>query len=314
MKRNLMAKLGLATTLAFGAMVPMTTMVTAVHAEETQPVGPIDGMWDHNNIENLEIKLDGQLKYNGKEQTQKIKVKDGDIELKEDKDYKIEGNKATQPGEYEMKVTGINDFHGEAKVKFTIADKADICDAQISLANALTENGKDQKQEITVTYNGTKLAEGTDYIVEGNVANKAGDYQMTISGINGFKGSRSIGFTVKEAPKQLVDIAKCDVKLENTLTENGKDQKQEITVTYNGTKLAEGTDYTVEGNVANKAGTYKMTVKGMKNYQGSKEVEFKVADKKEEKEEEKSNTGLYVGIGLAGLVAAIAAFLKFKKH
>ncbi|MBQ7355680.1 MAG: hypothetical protein IJW62_09195 [Clostridia bacterium] len=67
-------------------------------------------------------------------------------------------------------------------------------------------------------------------------------------------------------------ITAADVELNGSLTYNGSEQTQNITVTN-------GITYTVSGNTATNAGTYTLTVTGNGNYTGTVEVEWTIAKK-----------------------------------
>lgn len=62
-----------------------------------------------------------------------------------------------------------------------------------------------------------------------------------------------------------------------SVTYNGKKQEAKLTVTVGDKVLVEGEDFIVDGSKLRKnAGTYKLTILGIGNYDGSKTVTFKV--------------------------------------
>lgn len=76
--------------------------------------------------------------------------------------------------------------------------------------------------------------------------------------------------------KRLIDSA--SVTPGESLTYTGFEQTQIFTVTLDGKTLAKGTDYTVTGSKGTDADdSYKLTVKGIGSYSGTKEVPWKLA-------------------------------------
>ena len=127
-------------------------------------------------------------------------------------------------------------------------------------------------------YDGKKLlSKGTDYTVayknnikaytlkegeEGFSAKKAP--QIIIKAKGNYKESRTVYFTIEPA----------DISIYGYLTSyriyNGKDQKQSLTVVFEGKTLKKGTDYTVEylSEGYKDPGTYEIKVTGKGNYTG----------------------------------------------
>lgn len=76
------------------------------------------------------------------------------------------------------------------------------------------------------------------------------------------------------APLYNIEEAQIEV---NSLTANGKVQFPEVSVTYDGKKLIENSDYEIDGDTwAVDAGTYSLTVTGINEYGGSVTKEYKV--------------------------------------
>lgn len=64
-----------------------------------------------------------------------------------------------------------------------------------------------------------------------------------------------------------------------TVTYTGEYIKFDLSVTHNGKKLVQGTDYTVEYKNNKKPGVGTVSVKGIKNYIGTKSIDFKIKPK-----------------------------------
>ena len=88
------------------------------------------------SITAADVALNGSLTYTGEEQTQAITVNEGIT-------YEVSGNKATNVGNYELTVKGIDNYTGEVKLSWTIKETA----AKLTknpVAKTLTYNGKAQ--------------------------------------------------------------------------------------------------------------------------------------------------------------------------
>ena len=58
-------------------------------------------------------------------------------------------------------------------------------------------SGSVQKAQVTVTYNGKTLVEGTDYVVIGDTTRtRAGSYPLTVQGIGAFTGTKATTFVI----------------------------------------------------------------------------------------------------------------------
>ena len=98
-----------------------------------------------------------------------------------------------------------------------------------------------------------------DYAIEQNTLTAGNNYRLTYTGAK---------LTINAKA-----ITAADVKLNGSLTYNGREQIQPITVT-------EGITYEVSGNKATNAGAYELTVKGTGNYTGSVTLDWTIAKAK----------------------------------
>ena len=100
----------------------------------------------------------------------------------------------TDAGDYTVIVTYPGGQTGSAD--FTVAPQS-LNQCVWSLDDpAPTYNGTEQTVNVTVTYGGKELVEGTDYTVSGNKQTNAGEYTLTITGIGNFGDARDINFTI----------------------------------------------------------------------------------------------------------------------
>ena len=169
-------------------------------------------------------------------------------------------------GQYELaRVTLLSNGVLGALTPVTSIEKAK---AVLSSAE-FTYNGTVLGPNVTkVSLNGQYLAEGVNYRVEYSnpYSKNAGDYKITVRGINEFAGTVELSYTIKPA-----DIDKAKIELSQTaFTYNGKVQKPTVK-TVGGMELVEGTDYTVtySDKSSRAVGSYTVTVKGKGNAIGT---------------------------------------------
>lgn len=176
--------------------------------------------------------VSAELTYNGKQQTVQVKeVKAGDLTVPTT-DYTIVSgtDKGTNVKEYEIQVTGKNNFKGTAKTKWNIV-AASIENAEVTLnPTEYTYDGtkKEPAATVKVTLDGTTytLVKGTDYDVtyENNI--QAGTATAIITGKGNYKDTAEKNFTIKKSDgKVAVDPT------EKTLTYGDGPQTFKLTLT-----------------------------------------------------------------------------------
>lgn len=175
------------------------------------------------------IELDGtRYTYNGREQTVKYTVKDGDEPLVEGRDYTAAGDSGTDAGPYLLEITGTGNYYSDlnAAVKTSVtwniwAATLTITGVDIPAINydpdfdgALNVN--------SVTFNGLvnneTLAKGTDYTVAATVGNRnAGTHQvvLTVRLLNeNYKFEQGSGIVISDNENITVTINKIDHRAE----------------------------------------------------------------------------------------------------
>ena len=151
-------------------------------------------------------------------------------------------------------------------------------DSKLDIKNAAVKYGSDQPwtgkpvtTEITVTYDGTLLKEGTDYQVVYENNTNVGTAKATVKGIGKYAGEQSFTFRIYK-----FDFSGASVTAPSDQLWTGSAITPAIEVTYNGAALRQGTDYEVryENNV--NVGTAKVTVTGIGSYEGSQSLSFRI--------------------------------------
>ncbi len=222
------------------------------------------------NISDANITLDGELTYNGTEQTQNVSnvTVDG-IQLTV-YDYAISDNKATNAGEYLLTLTADanSNFTGNATANWSIG-KVDISQVEITINDTIMYNGEVQIVDYTI---GKVNGLTPTYDVSGVSATNAGTYHLEVVGNGNFMGTATKAWSISP-----VDISSAQVVLGVELTYNGKEQTQTIQSVMASDIALSVTDYDVTGNVAKDVGAYELTITGKGNFSGNVTKAYSVA-------------------------------------
>lgn len=182
-------------------------------------------------------------------------------------------------GKYTVRYTHSNPILAYKPIVFDFTiDKASLNDVVVTPADDdITYNGSPQEPKLNVTFNGTPVYEGRDYqklSADSYQENTdAGTAKVILNaGSNGnFRGENVVKtFEIKPATLSDENV----VISSESVIYNGKDQEPEITVTYAGKELVEGTDYIVKKSSddftnANSSDPIVLTIEGKKNYTGT---------------------------------------------
>lgn len=166
---------------------------------------------------------------------------------------------------------------GESRCTSEILDEQYlITNADIILSkNSYTYTGEAKYPVPTVFMNGVELEEGIDYECEYEKNKNAGTGLVHITGLGQYYGTATRSFKIS---KKAISSVKIDSISKKTYT--GKQIKPSVSLWNNGKKLVNGTDYTVTYGTNKNTGKGIVTVKGKGNYEGSKQITFKIVPKK----------------------------------
>lgn len=205
--------------------------------------------------------------------------------LVKDTDYTVAYTDNKEIGKATAILTGIGDYEGTKKVTFNIIGTS-LSKADIQKITDQTYNGSEQKPDIIVSMNGSKLQNEIDYTVTYTNNLNAGKATATITGINAYTGVikktfRINAYDLKEDVEYKID------GIQNRITckylKDGSTPKIELT--FDTTKLTEGTDYTLsyKNNKTVTASETRnfptMIIKGKGNFRGTVSKAFVITRK-----------------------------------
>jgi hypothetical protein len=158
-------------------------------------------------------------------------------------------------------------FCGSYVGTFTIA-KQDLADAEVLVRDQLY-TGSNIEPEVRVVVDGVELVRGRDYTVD-YANNKAkGTATVVVAGIGSCEGETKVNFKIGGR----LDISQADIAAIDDQLYTGSAVEPRPTVTYEGTLLVEGVDYTLtyENNteVSTEKSPAKVTVTGKGTFVGS---------------------------------------------
>ncbi len=235
------------------------------------------------------------LTYTGGKLTQDIAVYDGKQLLTEGVDYtvsyknnvKVSTGQTVSSKKPAVIVKGKGSYTGTQTIPFEIlpepasdADKRSVLKVKVKNIGTITYEGTDVKPKPVITDGKKTLVEGTDYTLSYNNNKGAGKATVTISGINDYKGTRKVSFTINcnMQNERLVHIT---LDTRNVPYAKGG-AKPAVKVQCGSRLLKEGIDYKVsyKNNKAiasvsgAKAPTVVITGKGY--YKGKREAAFNI--------------------------------------
>ena len=243
--------------------------------------GSVEIPWEiqPRSLTNARITLGDSLTYNGREQTQtvaSVTVDGMDRALTPGVDFQVSGNTGANAGDYMLTVeSASSNFTGSADRPWSIAP-LDISKASKVIIDhdPLTYNGKPQTPtNVSITVDGLNVTMDVTVTPQTD----AGRHGMTVTGKGNFTGSTEASWYID--PKSIEDAT---VNLDKQLTYNGQEQTQNVSVvTVDGIEgaLVKDTDFGITGNTGTDAGDYTMTICGVGNYTGRKDVPWSIAPK-----------------------------------
>ena len=223
--------------------------------------------------------------YTGKEIEPEFILKYGKYELKEGVDYFVTYLNNVEIGKAAVLIEGIGKYSGIRRTEFKIEGTA-ITKAKVTGLQNTVYNGKQQTATPVLTIKNGKeeviLTEGVDYTVTYQNNKNTGTATVIFTGINGYYGTMKKTFKITpfDLKTDTAEQFKVESGISTAFVKTGATPKPVIT--FNGTVLIEGKDYTLKYANNKKvagAGDLKaptVTITGKGNFKGTRTVTFDI--------------------------------------
>jgi hypothetical protein len=278
-----------------------TTVPTGTEAKEYTVYYKIEADANHKAVDpqNFKVTIDkatltaAQLTesnfiYNQQEQTALVSYVNAGTIVVPATSYDVEGNKATNVGNYEAKLTGKGNFKGEVKVQWSIvAANANLFNITLGTTE-YTYDGTAKTPTATVKDGEATLVENTDYTLAYTANTAAGTATVTATGKGNYTGTQTTTFVIK--PAKLTSVTLAQTEFQYNLFEP-VERTVSISEVKAGNLTVPATQYDVEGNTQTEPGLYTVTVTGKTNFQGSVTADFVIKDQVVDGEGEKTESG-----------------------
>ena len=162
-----------------------------------------DGLWAVVQMD-ADEKKEGGFAYTGKAIKPDVHVYDRTMLLTEKTDYTLAYSNNINAGSAKgsskpptITVTGKGNYEGKAVVYFTIKPQ-DIKDDSVFMDEyvAVAYNGKAQKPNLSLTWNGKKLTRNKDYTYANESYTEPGTHSITVEGIGNYTGTRTMNYEI----------------------------------------------------------------------------------------------------------------------
>ena len=224
--------------------------------------------------------------YTGHEITPAVEIKrlnKGKIYvLKQDEDYTVDysGNtEVTGSGDKALVVVkGINNFTGEKTMKFTI-EKRKLSSCSIDDVADQLWTGKAITPDVQICNGDIKLVKDQDYTLSYTDNTDVGIATVVITGAgDNYTGEVTKKFNIS---KEFIDITDSDkvsiADLKDQVYNFGSPLTPSFTLSYDGSEMTAGVDYTYKYTDNVYAGTATLTVEGSGKYKGTKTYTFTIS-------------------------------------
>ncbi|MFQ9516113.1 MAG: C1 family peptidase [Eubacterium sp.] len=148
-----------------------------------------------------------------------------------------------------------------------------ISNCTVSDIDAHTYTGAAITAKPTITYNGTKLKEGTDYTLSYRNNINVGTASVTIKGLGNYTGAYTVDFTINQASISVCTVSDIDVQCYT-----GSVIDPPVIVKYNSTMLKKGVDYGVAHVSCTDVGKATIVLVGLGNFTGTKTINFTISN------------------------------------
>lgn len=209
-----------------------------------------------------------------------IHVYDHTTLLQEKKDYTITYKNNVKAGVKgaanapSIIVKGKGNYSGQTSVSFTITPQSIEDDTVVMEEYAAVKyNKKEQKPNPSLIWKGKKLTKGKDYTVSDREYKLPKTYEVTVTGIGNFTGTKKMTYEIFEGG---VAVSKLTVSKIPDQKCTGQAITPPVVVKYKKTVLREGANYTLQYRNNVEVGTASVIITGRGGYKGTKRIDFKI--------------------------------------
>lgn len=199
--------------------------------------------------------------------------------LMQGRDYELQykGLEYTNVGIKSVDVVGKGNFEGAVIKTYNISQKAISDDFTLSMLDRVVYNAKEHKPMPTLNFGAVVLVKDTDYTLsyDSDVMN-VGSKEVTVTGKGNYMETSSIKIGYSIIPVDISNATYSSLELEYT---GATQQPDSFDLVFNATKLTVRKDYTVEyESMADyiSKGTKKAMIRGVGNYEGTKDVFYTI--------------------------------------
>ena len=215
----------------------------------------------------VEISSVADVTYDGTRQMPEPVLSYRGTTLEKGTDYEFSWGENREVGKASVTVAGKGGFRGERTVDFQILPRP----VTVSAVTTSKAYGDDDP-ELTATVEGTVGSDTVTYRLSRAQGEAPGDYAITVTSETD-QGNYQVTYANATFTIRPADLSQASVSGLSDVTFDGSAWELEPVVTWRGTTLVAGTDYTVsyEGNLH--AGTATVTMRGMGNFDSETTVE-----------------------------------------
>ena len=208
--------------------------------------------------------------YTGSKIEPKTTVTFGGQTLKRGVDYSVKYQNNLNAGYAKITYTGKGNFNGSVTKYFLISRK-NISELTIPAIPDIPYTGSYIYPNVEIKYGDIELVEYQDYYTDSSDNNTVGKKTLTITGYRNYTGSVDVPFNIVKA-----NVNDLEIRTIPDRYYTGSAITPTVDISNNGSYLTEDTDFTVSYSNNKKIGTAKVTITGIGNYTGTKEVTFRI--------------------------------------
>lgn len=223
--------------------------------------------------------------YTGEAITQNFTVKVGPNTLVEGTDYDVIYSDNVNAGTAAVTIVGKGSYYGTKKATFKITPIATLNKVQFVLDQTSVSYTGDAYEvgsgiNVEAAFNGKSLVKDVDYTCTYKNNVNTGTATVTFTGMGGYSGTAKKTFKIVSADLSTLGISFLDsegnVKTDSSYAFVQGGVKPEVQLAFNGKLLVAGKDYTLSYKNNTVKGSAEITVKGKKNFKGTRTEKFTI--------------------------------------